>query len=467
MLCASESHPSLDQTARRGSRVLLWGCVLILTSAAAVVGIVWYLADRQARTQLAEQIARLRAKNEPLTTEELNAFYRPAPGRPDMTAEIMSALDLCESPVLKPLADQLPIVGRGADPPPPNQPWPLLPEIDAYLKQVESAIAIFQKVAQTNGTARYVDDFTPGYHAALPNVARMRQGSRVLELKFHVHWYRNELPEAVECILAQIAFSQTMEQEPILVSQQTRHAFVAKAVASVGDMLKHPEVPSAELNRVQDALRRIDFQAGLKTALVGERVYACLPCRDQIAGFAVAAQPNSADATKESMTQSARVADAALILERSLRIADAADQSLLAALHEGRQLDRELEELSQRFLAKWKYSATLASSPRYRLNIGLLVWTAARRDCIDAAIAAELHRRKHGAWPTALEQLVPEFLPSVPIDVYADQPLKMIVNPSEITIYSVGPDELDDGGMLSDRYEKGTDLGVSLTTPSP
>lgn len=64
-----------------------------------------------------------------------------------------------------------------------------------------------------------------------------------------------------------------------------------------------------------------------------------------------------------------------------------------------------------------------------------------------AALAIERWRLKHdGHPPDSLSELVPDFLPSVPIDPFADAPLHYKRTGLGYTIYSIGPDFTDDGG---------------------
>lgn len=48
----------------------------------------------------------------------------------------------------------------------------------------------------------------------------------------------------------------------------------------------------------------------------------------------------------------------------------------------------------------------------------------ARLRTARAGIAVELYRRRHGAWPESLEQLVPEFLDAVPVDPFTGKALE-------------------------------------------
>jgi hypothetical protein len=84
--------------------------------------------------------------------------------------------------------------------------------------------------------------------------------------------------------------------------------------------------------------------------------------------------------------------------------------------------------------------------------------------CTVVAIATERYRLAHNHWPESLQQLVPDFLQEVPLDPYDGKPLRYRRLQDGVVIYSIGPDEKDDGGKL-DRQNPtapGTDLGFQL-----
>jgi hypothetical protein len=85
--------------------------------------------------------------------------------------------------------------------------------------------------------------------------------------------------------------------------------------------------------------------------------------------------------------------------------------------------------------------------------------------CAVAVLAAERYRWAHGRWPETLSDLVPEYIAAVPLDPFDGKPLRMGVLSDGLVIYSVGPDEQDNGGDLADRKDpdyNGTDLGFRL-----
>ncbi len=83
------------------------------------------------------------------------------------------------------------------------------------------------------------------------------------------------------------------------------------------------------------------------------------------------------------------------------------------------------------------------------------------------AIAVELYRRKHGRWPEALEELVPRYLPDVPIDRINGESIRYRVQDGRPVIYRVGVDRDDNGGhvprIVSRRIQYPRDVAQWLT----
>lgn len=71
-----------------------------------------------------------------------------------------------------------------------------------------------------------------------------------------------------------------------------------------------------------------------------------------------------------------------------------------------------------------------------------------QRQLILAAIALERYRLNHGHYPASLADLVPAYLPQLPYDWFAAQPLQYrpptVAKP--YVLYSVGKDRVDQGG---------------------
>jgi hypothetical protein len=86
----------------------------------------------------------------------------------------------------------------------------------------------------------------------------------------------------------------------------------------------------------------------------------------------------------------------------------------------------------------------------------------ARGRAAVAAVALERYRLRHGRWPGALADLVPDLLPAVPRDPFDGQPLRYRRLADGVVIYSVGADETDDGGQLNDAADAPADTDVGF-----
>jgi hypothetical protein len=92
------------------------------------------------------------------------------------------------------------------------------------------------------------------------------------------------------------------------------------------------------------------------------------------------------------------------------------------------------------------------------------------------AVAVERFRRDQNRLPAALSELVPPYLNEVPADPFTGRPLLFQSTANSYTIYSVGPDQKDDGGDLTSqsrgtrvgnrgaRTIRGADVGVRVLT---
>jgi hypothetical protein len=97
-----------------------------------------------------------------------------------------------------------------------------------------------------------------------------------------------------------------------------------------------------------------------------------------------------------------------------------------------------------------------------------------RLGCLQVLMAGTAFELETGAYPTALDELVPGKLKAVPIDWYDGKPLRY--NPALTTVYGVGENGVDDGGpseMDIRLFRQGklrrnemTDPGVMLGDPA-
>ena len=122
-----------------------------------------------------------------------------------------------------------------------------------------------------------------------------------------------------------------------------------------------------------------------------------------------------------------------------------------AAQLPGDQLRPKVEDALNKFVRDWDQGpARLDISgvilpAWYRLVVTHLS-RQARFDAALAGLAAEEFRLQHGRWPTDWSELVPQFLPQVPLDPWTGRPMQLRPTSEGMVIYSVGHNGADDGG---------------------
>jgi len=83
------------------------------------------------------------------------------------------------------------------------------------------------------------------------------------------------------------------------------------------------------------------------------------------------------------------------------------------------------------------------------------------RSLVLAATAIKRYTLRHGRVPDSLSALVPEFLPSVPVDYMDGKPVRYRLNPDGSTVlYSVGEDGTDGGGDAGVKADAGSGRSI-------
>jgi hypothetical protein len=86
---------------------------------------------------------------------------------------------------------------------------------------------------------------------------------------------------------------------------------------------------------------------------------------------------------------------------------------------------------------------------------------------LHVAVALAAYRADSGRYPAGLAELAPEYLPSVPNDIFSGGPLIYRPEKDGYLLYSVGINGQDDGGRWTDDDPPGDDLRVRMPVPEP
>jgi hypothetical protein len=239
----------------------------------------------------------------------------------------------------------------------------------------------------------------------------------------------------------------------------TRLGIDANYRAAVSRVAESAQLDDTELAKLQASLREINYLPQLREAVLSERAYGAQafegrgPMFETPAGEMIEGEEDLAD---YGMMDDRPVwwwtftshLDEWQYWRTMRRMCDATNEKDFQLIARGiRDADEELSEVAGRsdfFAARYKVSRDTAQSI-YWLKAGVTTAVAMNR-AVDALLACERFRLAQGKYPESLDQLVPQYLPSVLIDAFDGKELKYRRDGEEILVYSVGLDGIDNQG---------------------
>jgi len=429
-------------------RLSVGGCLLICLGVPAVLMLIGCLgvltwrvgAGHRVETMLAE----IQARGEPTTAAELDEYYALPEGATDVTDLWLTALAPLDGDAFSQDAGDLPVVGKGeSEIPPPGAPWAQLEDVEALLAKYADTMRRLHEAADKGGAARFDLDFGDGFAMLLEHVQSLRSGARMLSLEAHVRAHRGDAHGAAESIHAMNVLGNSLEQEPVLVSLLVRIAVHGISVDVCRRLLPHVEFSDADLQRLSDDYRTTRYNEGFRRAMVGERVMGIQAIQNPAGDPGIGAEIPPVAGPMLGLN---RNDDLAQYLTLSERMIEAAKKPMPQSRDEVDLVDQDLRALGSTKVKKFRYVLTLLLLPATGAALEAAARGNAMNDAAATAIAIERYRRKHGQIPDKLGQLVPDFLPQVPIDPYDGKPLRYVVRDDEYLLYCVGRDRVDDGG---------------------
>jgi hypothetical protein len=291
--------------------------------------------------------------------------------------------------------------------------------------------------------------------------------------------YSKDYAEARKDLFAATDLVRLYTNEPLMISGLVRAADLQIAVAGTWEGLQSIDWTDSQLAEFQEKWQAIDFFEICESALRMERAWAVAAIAEarqtNYAGvptsFGNAALGGSASSGNKGvlgttwdkinvfydryprfwMWKSSWSYDEELcylqmmeVALASCRMADTTG-ALVPAINHFNQEASNICQLhpdgTNHFLFE---DPTGQSYGRYILKLGQAE-TACRLTV--TAIALKRYHLQHSAYPASLNELVPAFLPAVPVDFMDGKPLRYKLRPDgDFLLYSVGEDGIDDGG---------------------
>ncbi|MCO6043839.1 hypothetical protein NG895_07955 [Aeoliella sp. ICT_H6.2] len=413
-------------------------CVLVLL---VLVG--FFIAKAGYRAHLVSQeLARLRAAGVPTNAKELNAFVAIPRGEPDATAAWKKPLDQLVAGALgrRPYGLTL-LDGSHELPPPPGEPWDELEAAQKFLQQHKSLYDDIDAAIATPGRCCFIPDHSQGLHVLLPHVTYGRMVVKLLKLRASMRLRDGDTAGAARDLRAMLQTAAILRDDPYEVSQFARMGYLELTYTLMEQLLPHIEAQQSELEAMQSLLEEVDMHRGLELAAMSHRVMGMVAFDNPATGGA---------GNMPTPIYQAWIGDNELEFLQLMRDLDEgieADwQGALALNNLHPALDWQDAQRSAP-LGRGAWFAPSLCANKLATDVPIFAEGQARASAAAAGIAAARFHHKNDQWPASLDEMVPEFLDELPMDPFTGEPLKMIGTGEEITIYSVGPNLKDDGGV--------------------
>lgn len=457
---------------REGSRERGSGCTkgcLGIVAALLLIGVVLvmlaglYMDNIDQRT--GARLESIRGAGEPASLAEIDAWIGPVADEDNAAIPLRKAIDAQREPSNP--ETQMPFVGdtnawdpKSVDP----LPEEVKAEIAAYLQQEEqSLLAVNEAVARAN--CRFPINFAMGSNVDLSHLAGLRSLQRVVCLKALYEAELGSSQDATQTLLTACRLSETARREPFLISQLVRIAMHALIVEAVEQCVNRAPFTPDQLKRLQDELQAINTGDCVYTGLLGER---CM-LLDTLNGGASPGVPNFLVAGWGPLAWRNRI-DLEYGLDKLEAMIETAKLPPAEALEKSDDLYGNAKVVDKGGLGRLKSLMTVISDiqiPALRRAMEAQASDTSLLNSSVAACAILRYRQDKGMLPETLNDLVPQYLDKVPVDCMDGKPLRYVRKEAGFTVYSIGPNRIDEGGLPPEEGHRITKMGDMTFSVQP
>jgi hypothetical protein len=411
------------------------------------------------------KLAAIRAAGLPTSGAELNAYYSAVPDNENAALVMTQAFALMRN-----YSDNRSNETAYLTFLPRNQR--LTPEqrkvFSGYIEMNADALAKMREAIKLP-ESRYPVDYAPGPATLLPHLRELHVLAEVVRYELLLASESGDTTNTAAAIGNLVGMAQTLDQEPDLIAQLVRIGLIAIAENSLEHCLNIINLNESELAGLASAFSGADNTHLMARALIGDRAI-------NVPVFQLArSKSKSAVELVEGAQQvggfSTSTLDPWLIreprffqligfwdrdflfylntLETNIALDNLPPPKSLVAADNFKKVDETVGR-NNYYLSKMLLAALSSAITKEASSFACL------RTSI-AAIAVERFRLAHGQLPNTLNELVPQFLSTMPDDPFDGQPLRYHRLAKGYVIYSIGADGHDDGGREKPADWKSTD----------
>jgi hypothetical protein len=344
----------------------------------------------------------------------------------------------------------------------------------ALVLKHQEILAILRQ-CPSNRQSCYPLDFPRGPAMGLPHLQPLKAGVGLVLVDAIYQSGEGSADGAVNDLLSANRLTQTLNDEPVIISQLVRMACWTYFNSALEAVLSHSVLSDNQLLDLSEATEREENPASVLHAFAAER---CLGYYE-IENFPAIATISNLASEESNGNNSGRsssqvtagyalfraiglvAANENYYLERMSNYVELCNVPFPQRLDLSDRLKNRYDDLNNPARLMFLANLFLVSGERFTAREG---GDEARHNLRLTALAIERYRRANGEQlPPSLADLTPTFLPTVPVDPFDGKPLRYKKLDRGYRIYSIGPDRKDDGGVDRDPRKVNSPEDITFT----
>ena len=420
----------------------------IITSVLVLIVALFLFFGLIQKSTLDKKLDEIRAAGYPATCKELNEWYSIPEDVNNAADTILDAIALFNQWPKDDVA-YLPFFGALALPLKHTEPMTESVETVAseYLADNKKALELFHKASEIDHS-RYPINYSVADSTKIRYMNDLRESAQLLGLEAYLH-IQNKRPDLViDSINAGFGLARSLDKEPILIAQLIRIALQAIAINSLERAVNQIEFSDEQLKHLSQMVQEAQIPDGMFYAFIGWRCEGVEIIRRPINQNLKWFQPGTAPSRPASFLYSFfRLNDqyASIYLDFMTRYIEACQLPTYERLQVAKQIDADINKIP-----KYHILAPIMSTPMGTVT-GHDCRVIAMLENARAALAVERYRLANTRLPESLNELVPKFLESLPIDPFDGKKVRYKKTDIGFIVYSVGNNLKDDGAKEKSR----------------
>ncbi|MBX7257545.1 MAG: hypothetical protein K1Y02_14380 [Candidatus Hydrogenedentes bacterium] len=420
---------------------------ILLVVIVALLGVMlWCVGKLQNNTTA--RIQAIRDSGLPASYVDFEAWIGKVSDQENAAIPLQAAIDKHRAPQNP--ESPIPYVNK-VTPPSFEQPFPddMMSAASLYLASEQETLLHVNEAAKLS-SCRFPLDLYTGYVYGFQHTAPLLELQRLMSLKAVYESETGNGESAYQALISGARLSEATRSEPTRNSQLNRIDRHALFVDALEQSLSRTTFSVEQLKSLQEEVEKTNRGDCMFMESVGER---CI-FLDRIANSSGSSGPVTVS-DLVNLDHWGRRLQSSLDCERILTVMDSLveasrlqpSEALERAKHIVEEDSRENQDGLQLF-----ETATISDYAQMLCDdVEKQACDTCLLNCAATGIALLRYRQDNGAFPNALTELVPHYLQKVPVDWMDNQPLRYIHDEGGFTVYSVGPDKTDNGGLPPEK----------------